>query len=75
MKKNIAIGDRFLRFALAIVLLLVFFTSNLATPWNYIALVIGLVFIITAYLGWCPLYSIFHIDTRQFKESDGHQGK
>lgn len=71
MKKNMALGDRILRFAIAVVLLVLFLTTYFAAPWNYVVLGIAIIFGITAYTGSCPLYTLFGIDTRQFKEADG----
>lgn len=70
MKKNMALGDRILRFVVAIVLVVLFFTASVSAPWNYLMLGIGIIFILTSLIGSCPLYTLFGIDTRQFKEVD-----
>jgi hypothetical protein len=70
MKKNEALLDRFLRLLAAIVLIVLFFKLDVASPWNYIMLAVAIVFIATAVFGVCPIYTLFGIDTRQFKESD-----
>lgn len=70
MKKNEALLDRFLRLLAAIVLIVLFFKLDVASPWNYIMLAVAIVFIGTAVFGVCPIYTLFGIDTRQFKESD-----
>ena len=70
MKKNEALLDRFLRLLAAIVLIVLFFKLDVASPWNYIMLAVAVVFIGTAVFGVCPIYSLLGIDTRQFKESD-----
>ena len=67
MKKNMAVGDRFIRFVLAVVLVILFFTKDISSPLNYLLLAVAIVFGLTAVTGRCPLYSLFHIDTRQFK--------
>jgi hypothetical protein len=67
MKKNMAVGDRFIRLVLAVVLIVIFFTKDIASPYNYLLLLFAGVFGVTAFSGRCPLYSLFHIDTRQFK--------
>jgi len=68
MKKNMAVVDRLLRLIIALGMIISFFTVNLSSPWSYMVLGVGLIFSVTAYLGVCPLYSLFGIDTRQFKE-------
>ena len=68
MKKNMAVLDRILRGLLAIAGFLLFFGGGIASPWNYIMLLVGIVFLATAYWGSCPLYTLFGIDTRQFRD-------
>lgn len=64
MQRNVGNVDRGIRGLVGVVLLLVFF---LAPPANVIlywgALVVGIVMVATAALGWCPPYSIFGINT------------
>lgn len=62
-----AVVDRFIRFVLAVVLVILFFTRDISAPLHYLLLVFAVVFGVTAVTGRCPLYSLFHIDTRQFK--------
>jgi membrane protein YdbS with pleckstrin-like domain len=76
MKKNMAVLDRFLRLVIAIVLLVLLFTVGFATPWNYVVIVLVVLFAFTAITGICPLYSLLHIDTRQFKDTPvSYKGK
>lgn len=69
MKKNMAVLDRLIRLAIAIVLIILLFTLGFAAPWNYVVMAISILFIITAIAGSCPAYTLLHLDTRQFKES------
>ena len=64
MNENMAVGDRFIRFVLA-VMIVIFFTKEIAAPYNYLLLVIAAIFGVTAYTGRCPLYALLRIDTRQ----------
>jgi membrane protein YdbS with pleckstrin-like domain len=76
MKKNMAVLDRFLRLAIAIVLLVLLFTVGFASPWNYVFTVLAILFAFTAIAGICPIYTLLHIDTRQFKETPvSYKGK
>jgi hypothetical protein len=70
MKKNMAVLDRLLRLVIGVVLLILLFTPGFAAPWNYVLIALALLFIITAITGSCPMYSLLHVDTRQFKDSD-----
>jgi hypothetical protein len=70
MKKNIALGERFIRMIVGVVLLILVLVKDMAYPWNYIVLGLSIVLMITALIGTCLVYRLFHLDTRQFKESD-----
>ena len=71
MQRNVGSVDRGLRGIIGVALLLVFF---LAPPANvymlYGALVVGIVMLATAALGWCPPYAIFGIKTCSSKTED-----
>jgi hypothetical protein len=62
-----AVGDRLIRLVLAVVMIVLFFTKNLASPYNYLLLLFAAIFGLTAFSGSCPLYRLFRVDTRQFK--------
>ena len=55
--KNILPLDRFLRFALAILLLQSGYFW-LASPWNWLAYAVGAILLLTATLRFCPLYRL-----------------
>ncbi|MFO8155943.1 MAG: YgaP family membrane protein [Pseudomonadota bacterium] len=58
MTLNMGSIDRILRIIIGVVLIaLVFFGPQ--TPWGWI----GLIPLITALIGWCPLYSLIGIKT------------
>jgi hypothetical protein len=60
-KSNVGSTDRVVRIILGIGLLALFFIYPNA-PWRYFAL-IGIVPLLTAFMGTCPLYSIFGLST------------
>ncbi|MBE3563892.1 MAG: DUF2892 domain-containing protein [Hydrogenibacillus schlegelii] len=60
MKSNMGPVDRVIRVIIGIVLLLLVFVGP-KTPWGWI----GLVPLLTGLIGFCPLYAIFGISTRQ----------
>jgi len=62
MKCNVGATDRTIRFVLGIVLLLLAFTGLSGTA-AWIAGVLGVVFLVTAAIKFCPLYLIFGINT------------
>lgn len=68
MKTNMGTADRLIRIALAGIFAALYFTgvvTNLALA--TLLWVFGLVFIITAAIGFCPLYTITGFRTRKKK--------
>ncbi len=59
MKANVGFVDRVIRIVAGIVLVSLVFVGP-ATPWGWI----GLVPLVTGLVGWCPAYSLLHLDTR-----------
>ena len=66
MKKNVGSFDKMFRIVLGIALLSLLFL--LEAPTKYFGL-IGLVPLGTALMGWCPLYTLFGINTCKVKAS------
>jgi len=62
MKCNVGATDRTVRFVLGIVLLLLAFTG-LSGAAAWVAGILGVVFLVTAAIRFCPLYLIFGINT------------
>jgi len=58
MLKNVGTIDRILRIVVGIVLIALVFIGP-QTPWGWI----GVVPLVTALIGWCPLYTLLHIKT------------
>jgi hypothetical protein len=53
--------DRTFRIVLGLLLILAGFVSG--GTWGIVLYVAALVPLLTGLIGWCPLYSLFHIDT------------
>jgi hypothetical protein len=60
MKPNLGSLDRAVRIVAGLVLLSLVFVGP-RTPWGWI----GLVPLLTAFVGFCPLYGVCRIDTRK----------
>ncbi len=58
LTKNIGTFDRVLRIIVGLVLLSLVFIGP-QTPWGYI----GLILIVTAFINFCPIYSILRTGT------------
>ncbi len=67
MKKNMGSVDRAVRIILAIVFGALYFTNKVTGTWGIVLLVVGIVFLLTALVSSCPLYSIFGLKTRHSK--------
>lgn len=66
MKANVGSVDKAVRIVIALVLFSLFFIleGNL----RYIAL-IGIIPLLTAFMSWCPLYTLFGLSTCPLKKS------
>jgi len=67
MKKNMGIADIAIRLFLAAVISILYITNAINGTFGVIALVIAGLFIITSFIGVCPLYSILGLTTRKKK--------
>ena len=63
MKANVGGIDRILRGLIGVALLAAGFLAGLASPWNYVAMGVGAVMLVTALFHFCPLYSILGINS------------
>lgn len=65
MKKNMGSTDKIIRIAIAILIAVLYFTNTIS---GSLALVLGafaVIFILTSFISFCPLYSPFGISTRK----------
>ncbi len=67
MKKNVGNGDRFLRIILGIIGVILALSGSFEGNLKWGLLVIGLVMIVTSSMQFCPLYTIFGINTCKVK--------
>ncbi|HYM15608.1 MAG TPA: DUF2892 domain-containing protein [Dehalococcoidia bacterium] len=72
MNTNEGSLDRALRVALGVVLLVIGFAVQGTV--GVIVGVIGLVPLLTGLVGWCPLYTLLHIDTLRSRFGGRHGG-
>lgn len=65
MKKNMGSTDKIIRIAIAVIIAILYFTNTIS---GTLAIVLGafaLIFIITSFVSFCPLYALFGISTRK----------
>ncbi len=64
MKKNVGSVDQWIRWIIGLALIL-WGVFGLTGTGKWVAIIIGLIPIITASLGWCPLYQILGLSTQK----------
>lgn len=64
MKSNVSNLDRVIRVVLALVFAYLYFSGTVAGTLGIVLLVLGVVFVVTAAISFCPLYAIFKISTK-----------
>ncbi|MEM0931307.1 MAG: DUF2892 domain-containing protein [Bacteroidota bacterium] len=67
MKKNMGSLDRIVRFTLAAVLAVLFFTGTVPGTLGYVLLAIGAIFVMTSFISFCPLYALVGLNTCKVK--------
>lgn len=70
MKKNMGNTDRIIRLSVAGILALLWFQNIVTGTWGIVMLAVAAVFAITAIAGFCPLYTLFGINSCSAKETD-----
>ena len=65
MKKNMGSTDKIIRIALAVLIAVLYFTNTIS---GTLALILGafaIIFLITSFISFCPLYTPFGFSTRK----------
>ena len=65
MKLNESMIDRIVRAVIGIVLLALYFTNVLSGVLGIILLVVGAILLVTAAIGFCPLYALLKTSTKK----------
>ncbi len=63
MKKNMGLADRALRLIAAIIVGILFLSGSITGTVGVILLLVAAVFLITATVSFCPLYTLLGINT------------
>ncbi len=63
MKKNMGTIDRVVRFLFAIGVAALYFTGVISGTVAIILGILAVIFIVTSFVSFCPLYSIFNLST------------
>ncbi|WP_293177674.1 YgaP family membrane protein [Oceanithermus sp.] len=60
---NVGKADQIVRFLLGVLLLLAYFLGWVNGSAGVVALIVGIVFVVTAAVRFCPLYRLFGLST------------
>ncbi|HLN21879.1 MAG TPA: DUF2892 domain-containing protein [Bacteroidales bacterium] len=65
MKMNMASADRAIRILIAVVIGILYFTNVINGTLAIVLLILSGIFIITGFVGFCPLYALVGMSTRK----------
>jgi len=65
VQKNMGTVDRALRTLLALLVAVLYFTGRIGGTLALVLGVLAVVFLLTSFVGWCPLYSPLRLSTRK----------
>ena len=65
MKKNMGTIDKVIRILIAVVVLILYFANVISGTLAIILLALSVVFIVTSFISFCPLYFPLWISTRK----------
>lgn len=61
-------ADRIIRIIIALIVGFLFFNGNISGTLGIVLLVLATIFVITSFVGFCGLYTIFGIQTCKIKD-------
>jgi hypothetical protein len=68
MKKNMGTIDKVIRILVAVVFAVLYFTNVISGVLGIVLVALGVVFVLTSLVSFCPLYLPFGISTRKAEE-------
>ncbi|TLP71896.1 DUF2892 domain-containing protein [Maribacter sp. ACAM166] len=68
MKKNMGSTDRFIRIFIAIAVGALYYSDIITGPIAYVLLSFSAIFVITSFSSFCPLYTLFSMNTCKIKK-------
>ena len=67
MKPNMGTADKAIRIIIAVVIAGFYFTDVISGTTGLVLMIIAAVFVLTSFIGFCPLYAPFGINTKGHK--------
>ena len=68
MKKNVGLTDKWVRILIAVVILVLYGFHFVTGTLAMVLLIVGIILLFTSLIGYCPIYSIFGINTCKKKD-------
>lgn len=68
MKANMGTADRIIRLIVAAIIAVLYFTKVITGTLGLVLLLLAIVFALTSFVSYCPLYSPFGLSTKKKKE-------
>ncbi len=69
MKKNMGTADRIIRIIIAAIIVTLYFTEMITGTLAIVLLVLSGIFVLTSFISFCPLYTLFGIKTCPKKDN------
>ena len=63
MKKNMGSTDKIIRILIAAVIAILYFTGTITGTLGTVLLIVGIIFLLTSFISFCPLYAPFGLST------------
>ena len=67
MKKNMGTMDKVVRILIAVVIAILFFTHVISGTLGIILMALAVIFVLTSFISFCPLYLPFGLSTNKKK--------
>ena len=63
MKKNMGTSDKAVRIIIAVAIAVLYYTNVISGTLAIVLMAVGIIFLLTSLLNFCPLYTLFGIKT------------
>ncbi|MFS4482155.1 DUF2892 domain-containing protein [Hyunsoonleella sp. 2307UL5-6] len=67
MKKNMGNTDKIVRILIAVIVGILYFTNVISGTLGIVLLALSVIFVVTSLISFCPIYSIFGLNTCPIK--------
>jgi hypothetical protein len=68
MKKNMGSKDKLIRTLVALVIAILYFTNIITGTLAIVLAIVAIIFLLTSLVNFCPLYTLFGVNTCKTKE-------